>query len=287
MIVFFFSLEMIFLIIYNLKKYSRTTSVFNIIIGKLKIINASIIILIICILTSGCTIKEETSKPLTAYAAESLYYGETSKYNIYFNPQQQTIIAENKESLEKINIIRDLLTEEISICGIFVWNEKCYYLERENSEPGLRIYEINLEDFNRKLIYNNIHENKEDFFGVISRNNIEKLIETLSGLDAFFLDNDYIYYFISDGDFIQINRKTGREKVIAIDTMYGGKSYFYNGDVYYFDNQKRLCIFNKKEGKVSQVDSIFTEDFSIEGDTIKYRDVLDNNKLKYYKIRNE
>lgn len=271
------------LMLYSLKKYSRSDLKIRRIIKKFKISKMILSILFMCILFSGCTLKEKNNDSFTACASESLYYGETSKYNIHFDIAQQTIIAENKKNGEKISLIRDPLVEDIYIHGIFVRSGWCYYLEKVMSKQGYRIYGIDLTKFSRILIYNSITENTEDFFGIISNNYSPKeSLEAIMAYKGFFVDNNYIYCIDMMDNIMQVNRNTKLEKVIAIDAK--GVVYFCNGDLYYSDSQNRLCVFKKKDGLVHHIDSIYTKDYKIEKDQIVYKNILNDNKNEYYDI---
>jgi hypothetical protein len=70
--------------------------------------------------------------------------------------------------------------------------------------------------------------------------------------------------------------------VIAHDVAEWKSLFYHNGDIFYVDKQHRLSMFKKDDGKVYQVDTIYTDGFFINGNRIEYQDLLDGNKIQYY-----
>ncbi len=234
---------------------------------------------------TGCTQKEFSQEPLSICAKDSLFHGKTLGYNVSFDIREQTIIAEDEKTTEKINLLREPLSRDTYVYGIFVENGWCYYLEKENSKKGFRLYGIQLTDFKKVLIYNSIPEETEDFFGIISTNDdIDGLLDVMNGYKGFFIDNDYIYCFDMQDSLIQIDRNTWSEKLIAIDAKYGASAYFYNGNIFYTDSQNCLCVFTKEDERVHVINSLYTVDFNIRGNRIEYKNLLNNNKVEYKDI---
>jgi hypothetical protein len=263
-------------------RYSKTGYKFRKLIRRFIGSKSLLSILLVSMLVSGCVPEEQSDEVLSASLVESVYYGETSEYVVDFDQSMQTIQAERKENGEKIELIRSPFESDMFINGIFVRDEWCYYLETDMEKEGFRIYGIDLSNFKQMLIYNSIDENTEDFYGILSSTYNEDKEDIGIRFRGFFLDDEYIYCINIFNQIIQINRNNKLEKVISLDAK--GIIYFYDGDLYYSNSQKRLCIFKKKEGQAYYIDSIYTIEFSIEGTQIKYKDFLENDKMKCYDI---
>ena len=219
---------------------------------------------------------------------ESIKDGETKNYRIHFDRSKRNIIATDKETGEIVDLIREPFEQDTEMCALFVRGEWCYYLSRIRQVEGIRVYGIEMQNFEQKLIFNNVRENKEDFYGILSKvNTADDFIERTSTylpVFCFFIDNESIYYGVSS-QLIRINRETGKETVLALDVAEGKPLFYHHGDIYYVDKQHRLCAFKEEDGGVRPVDSIYTDQFTMNGNRIEYKDLLDHNKTRYYNIR--
>ncbi len=250
----------------HLKKIKRSSALF-------------ILIPFLCLLM-GCDTYDGEETPLNVCIEESSRYGETEQYKINFDITKNELIAEDKTTKKTINLLRDVIYIDAKVDGIFVRDEWCYYLETQKDKAGFRIYGVDLNNFNEKLIYNNLSENVEDFFGLVVKDSEEDLLKTMEDYIGFYLDDNYIYYLDYSDNLIQIDRRTKNEKVIAIDVYSGFNTYFYNNDIYYSDTQARLCRFESKSGSVQYIDDIYTDDFKIEDNKLIYKDLLDEDNVK-------
>lgn len=239
---------------------------------------------------TGCGAAPKAEKLLTVDAKKTLFDGQTSKYDIHFDIEKKTIHAKSSESGEEILMLRDAIDTGNVVQAIYVYNEWCYYLAKIPSENGIRIYRISMDTFYNKLIYNNIETNSYTGLFTFKSDDYKQNIEAYEGMASissifcFFLDDDFIYYGI-DSQLIQINRKSGQEEVLAMDVLEWGSIYFHNGNVFYVDTLHRLNLYSETENRVQVMDTIYTEQFSIEEDTLIYQDLLDHNRLKEIAVR--
>ena len=138
---------------------------------------------VVCFISvTGCEIKEKNIDSFTVNSLETLNYGETKSYRINFDITKDKITAEDKKTGETIDLFREPFVQDAKICAIFVHNEWSYYLARVPFVEGIRIYGINMQNFGQKLIFNNIKDNHEDFFGVLlkERNVISDFYEKMN-----------------------------------------------------------------------------------------------------------
>ena len=270
-----------------LKKYSGYTLKFQNLKNRTKMICCCLGMVVVCsIVFTGCA-KEKIEDHFTVNALESIKYGETNRYSINFDISNKNITAVNKKNGEIIDLIREPFDQDNEICTIFVHEEWCYYLSRIPQIEGIRVFGIDMQNFEQKLIFNNVKENKEDFFGILYKgnaiNNFSEKINTYLPIFCFFFNKEYIYYGINY-QIIQINRTTGKETVVVSNILEWKPLFYHNGDIYYVDKQHRLSIFKGNDGRVHAVDSIYTDQFTIMENRIMYNDLLDNNKMYYYNI---
>ena len=276
------------LLFYCHKRYSGYTLKFRNLKNKTRRICGCLCMLVVCpIFFAGCA-KEEAEDHFTADGLESIKDGETKNYRIHFDRSKRNIIATDKETGEIVDLIREPFEQDTEMCALFVRGEWCYYLSRIRQVEGIRVYGIEMQNFEQKLIFNNVRENKEDFYGILSKvNTADDFIERTSTylpVFCFFIDNESIYYGVSS-QLIRINRETGKETVLALDVAEGKPLFYHHGDIYYVDKQHRLCAFKEEDGGVRPVDSIYTDQFTMNGNRIEYKDLLDHNKTRYYNIR--
>lgn len=237
---------------------------------------------------AGCHTSSETENLLTVNAKQSLREGETSKYKIRLDIKENNIFATDKETGEEIELLRTPFDIGIDIQAIFVNDEYCYYLFKIPNKTGIRINRINVSNFETELFYNNIETNSyANFFtlDIFKPANPDEMLSYLGSVFCFFLDNNYIYYGL-DSQLIQIDKRSNHEVVIADDVLEWGSVCYFNGDVFYVDILHRLNRYSKKENKVQAIDTVYTNQFSIEGNILIYQDLLDN-RLKKYPIGGE
>lgn len=280
-----YGVETVLLLLYCLKRYSGYMLTFRTLKNKTrKICGCICMIAVFSIFFTGC-VKEAVENNFTVNALESMEYGETENYCISFDISKRNITAEDKKTGEIFELIRDPFEQGIEICSLFVCEEWCYYLSRIPQVEGIRVYGIDMRNLQQKLVFNNVRENEEDFFGIFSKGSatkdFAKRTNTYLPVFCFIIDREHIYYGV-DSQLIQINRVTGKEAVIAHDVAEWKSLFYHNGDIFYVDKQHRLSMFKKDDGKVYQVDTIYTDGFFINGNRIEYQDLLDGNKIQYY-----
>jgi len=280
-----YAIEIGILFLYGLKKYSRYT------IKERKFRNGyrklSVFLILLAIFsttTAGCQMKGYGQDTFTFESEGGRNYGETAGYALSLDEAASMITARNLQTGEELTLTREPFAQEQTISAIFVRDGWCYYVAQTLGVEGIRIYGIDMSNFNQTLVYNSVRENTEDFYGMASgQENIEDILKNITRVYCFFLNEEHIYY-IAGSDLVEINRTTHRETVVARDVKVGLSLVYYNGDVYYVDQQYRLSKYQKQDSKVYTVESIYTDDFDIEENRVKYRDLLDGKKINYYSI---
>lgn len=207
---------------------------------------------------------------------------ENKDYIIELDIENNFIIATNKKDGEKFKINRELLNKDknMKIRDVFIQGESCYYLEQIENEEGIRIYEVNMKNLEKKIIYSSINENNNDFFGI---NEIFKKEVTLSKqlITRFFVFNDYIYY--EDGSsLVEINRKNNKLKIV-IDDLRPSVSIVFKGKfIYYIDTNYNLSTYNIQSKQIQKFSDVYLDKFTVEGEQLKYKSLID--KKEYIQI---
>jgi len=179
----------ILLFVISSKMYSNSLFSFKKNIKKIKVISFIIIVSLLVCSFVGCNKIDDNLDNINVCLVQSSVYGETDKNIVNFDYLQQEIIVENKDTHDKINILREAICEKTIIEGIFVKEEWCYYLEKQIGKVGFRIYGVNLTNFKRKLVYNSMIENIEDYFGLITKNSENDIIKTMADYAGFYLND--------------------------------------------------------------------------------------------------
>lgn len=274
-------IEVALLFLYCIKRFSRY-SLKSKQFGIIKLI----CILGICSVTlAGCNMTQNEKDNFTDNYEGEQTYGETNGYAISLDIEHGIISSKNIKTGENVILTRDPFRKDCKINAIFVRDGWCYYLEVVKGLEGIRIYGIDMKDFSEKLIYNSVKENNKNFLSIIS-NQTEKNAKILTVnklVNCFFLNNEFIYYK-RHSTLTRIDRKTGNQTVIAKGIDRGLSCSYYNGDIYFLDNQHRLNIYKEKDKIVYPVNSVYTYKFEIIGDKLIYNSLLDNNTVHYYRI---
>jgi len=206
--------------------------------------------------------------------------------------EKNIITAENLDKGEQIVLPKDPFRQDIyetedrslkrgyRIRSIFVRDGWCYYLKEILQTDGFQIYGIDLKDFKEELIYNGIQENDKNFFGAFFDRRQDQT--SLPSVDYFFLNANYIYY-LQGKRLVRIDRNTNSETVLALDVKERSAVY-HNGDIYYIDTLNRLSVYKEEDETVNKIDSVYTDQISIEGKRIRYTDLLNDKNIGYYDI---
>lgn len=288
-------LEIVLLYLYSIKKYAKFTMNTRFIFKWNNKSSITFIFLLIgTLVISGCENQVKERDLFTYESDGAAEFQETDKYEIRFNVENNLITARHKETDEEVLLTRNPFIQEETIHTIFVRDDWCYYVTKIPDIEGIRIYAIHLKDFEQKVIYNSVHENNEDFFGLYE--NTKDLIELSTndaGWDEYnriysqvssLVVNDHYIYYVMNSELVQINRKTNKEKIVARGVNDGLAMAYYNGDFYYIDYQYRLSVFKEQDDKVQVLDSIYTDNFYIKDSSLHYRSLLDDKETLIYKL---
>lgn len=288
-------IEIILVYLYSLKKYAKLILRTQLKYKKWKKSPLTLIFLLISsLIISGCENQDKEGDLFTYESDGPSGSRETAGYAINLDVEKNIITARHIGTDEEIILTREPFEQEEIINTIFIRDGWCYYVTKIVDVEGIRIYGINLKDFQQKVIYNSVHENSEDFFGLyentkdlfeITTNNSDwKEFNQIYSQVSYLVVNDNNIYYVMNSELVQINRKTGKEKIVARGVNDGLSMAYHNGDFYYIDYQYRLSVFKEQDDKVQVLDSIYTDNFYIEDSWLHYRSLLDDKKILIYKL---
>jgi hypothetical protein len=285
-----------FLFLCCLVKYSKHTFKLNSLVKKLHKHTFCLFILVgLLLMFTGCNTKVSEQDYFTYNAPEQWMWGETEKYKITLDVEKNIITAEDIDKGGQIVLTRDPFKQDIyisdddttlqkdyKILSIVVRDEWCYYLAEVSQSKEFQIYGINLENFKQELIYNGVKENDKDFFGMVFSKKQDSNYQL--SVTYFFLNPNYIYY-TQGMKIVRIDRRSKNETVLALDAK-EREVVYYKGDIYYVDTLNRFSVYKEEDKTVHKIDSIYTDKISIEGNRIKYSNLLNNKISEYYNIEN-
>ncbi|ABN52644.1 MAG TPA: ABC transporter permease [Hungateiclostridium thermocellum] len=288
-----FVIEIVFLFLTCIVKYSRHTFRLNNFGNKIRKFSCALCVLtILLLILTGCRTEMSEKDNFTFNASEEWRCVKTDEYVISLDPEKNIITAENLDKGEQIVLPKDPFRQDIyetedrslkrgyRIRSIFVRDGWCYYLKEILQTDGFQIYGIDLKDFKEELIYNGIQENDKNFFGAFFDRRQDQT--SLPSVDYFFLNANYIYY-LQGKRLVRIDRNTNSETVLALDVKERSAVY-HNGDIYYIDTLNRLSVYKEEDETVNKIDSVYTDQISIEGKRIRYTDLLNDKNIGYYDI---
>lgn len=288
-------IEIILVYVYSLKKYAKLILRTRIKYRKWNKSSLPLLFLLISsLIISGCENQDRERNLFTYESDGASEYGETAGYAISLDVEKNMITARHIDTDEEILLTREPFIQEEIIHTIFIRDGWCYYVTKIPDIKGIRIYAINLKDFERKVIYNSVHENSEDFFGLYENTNElfekntnnsdwEEFNQIYSRVSDLVVNKHYIYY-VMNSELVQINRKTDKERIVARGVNDGLSMVYHNGDFYYINYQYQLSVFKEQDDKIQVLDAIYTDNFYIEDSGLHYRSLLDDKKVLIYKL---
>lgn len=218
---------------------------------------------------------------------------ETDDYRCYVDESDMEnirLVIENKITGEKNNLIRNpiktLIREEQLIFGkgryvyYMIYNVDKSQFRGENVDK-VRVYELNLDTFKEKVIFEkNIGRSKDYFLGLNPSENLEW--QFLNGTSAFFMNDDYLYFV--GNDLRQVSRLTGNISVIDVPV---NRNYAFDGENIYYINEKLiLSKYNTKSKKYMEIPDIVTSYFILTDTEILYVNRADNHKIYVCNLKN-
>lgn len=256
-------------------------------------INRTSIMVLICFLliavSSSCSeIDEKDSCVYNTYTRMSY---ETADFRYYVDEsdlQNIRLVFENKKSGEKKDLVRnpiDASTREKRF--IFGKYPYVYYMKydidkskewyRGGLENVIAIVELDTNTFSERIIFEKkcINRISDDILGLSEANRWEASF--LLGSDAFFLDENYIYFV--EKDIKQVNRKTKKIRVIDVPT---NKNIAFDGKyIYYIDDKLILSRYDTLSGSHDSMPNIRTPFFLLVEKGILFINRIDNNKMYF------
>lgn len=230
-----------------------------------------------------------------SYEEENVWYNlkncrnfETDDYIIYSEinaKEEEVIMAQNKETGERTEVVKDVFRDNKDIAGCFYAKDHyVYYLEttrdREEvyaaDEPGeMRLIRVDMYDFSTETLFCvNMKTTSEDVFG-ITQNTNENFFR-FSGLSSFLVAGDF-FYIISGEEVYEINLLTKKQKVLF--TFDGMNLSFQDGVFYYTDNVSRLVKYDTYTKETKTIKAVVADSLQVAGEHIVYEDSTNGDAI--------
>lgn len=262
-----YSVEIILMIIFGVAIFSRNSV--HIEFRKLKIF--VLVWAIAAFEFVGCGSVKSTPDDIVYSAYDNYIYGKTNGKELFLDVEAKNIIL--KENGNQLKLLREIPEEEKEIDAIFVYDNFCYYITREENYEGFQVYGLNLSDFSRQLIYSSVKENQEDFFGLVENKVDEnEMMDSMTRVVSALIVNDNYIYIQNGTDILRIDRKTKKQKVIVQNVSESCNLCYISNCLYYFDSEYRLYKFVEAKGSIERIGEVYTDDLRIEAGNIKYTD---------------
>lgn len=164
------------------------------------------------------------------------------KGKVEIDPENNTVVYTDSSGRESV-LTKDVFPLELTIHGIFVHGKECYYLMENDTDTGICVRKVNLEDYSDVLVYVSVEENIEDFYGLKTESQNEGF-DNSEDTRWFFVSNRYIY--LKKKNYImQINKKSRRQKIVA-DQVEDGKVTYDKGKLSYMNANKEWVVYEEE-----------------------------------------
>jgi hypothetical protein len=241
-------------------------------------------LLLVTGILTGCT-PSVTSSAVCWNARQSREYY-TSDFHVYYEEEEETIIAENLKTGEKHSIVRDALTpaKDISLGEFFyvdgnevyyITTIREYYSEKAFSDTGCNtiftLNKVDLDSFDTAVVYE--HQDQSTILGINLKEN-----DTLSFLffnDPFFVQGNMLY--VVEEQLYQIDMTTETVNTLNISSTH---NIAFDGEyIYYVNSRYTLSRYELTTGTVTEWEEIAAYNFCITNDKVYYINLRDGNHL--------
>lgn len=111
-----------------------------------------------------------------------------------------------------------------------------------DSDSGICVRKVNMDDFSDVLVFTSIEENIEDFYGLRTEHRDEKnLFDDTEETKWFFVSGKYLYlkkkYCIR-----QIDIENGLQRIVA-ENVSDGRVIYDNGKLFYLDADGKQAVY--------------------------------------------
>lgn len=207
--------------------------------------NIACFLIISCVIfaMNGCGVVQKHQEHSMFQIDDTEGYQDECRFEggiISIDDDNNTIIYTDAEGGET-DLIRNVFPLDFPIHNIYVNGRYCYYLMENDSDSGICIRKINMDDFSDVLVFTSMEENIEDFYGLrTKRRNEKNLFEDTEETKWFFVCGEYIY--LKKKHYIkQIDMKNGLQKIVA-ENVSDGKASYNNGKLFYLDENGNQAI---------------------------------------------
>lgn len=231
---------------------------------------------------SGCNPQGIEHYDVYNMASRGRYENEHLTFEVCNGDNEIDILFKDETTGETESLIKNPLRTEAEVAAALYGNSRFVYYalydmdksEQKLTIDHLSIIEVDTESFSEKTIYGkDINIFNKSIMGVKigePSNNRFLLIY------AFFLDNQSIF-FVCGNEILQIDRSTGREKLIPIT---GKGNVVYDGRyLYYSNDQHRIVKHDTKNQSKVIFEKAIIKDFYVTETEILFCNPQDNDKI--------
>ena len=239
---------------------------------KQALLNILLIIFVMSVV--GCNSAEVVkNNELSFNTRDSLCY-ENGTVKIYFEDTGGFPIVEDKQTGETKELLSDPLLPLKEDCEImtelFYTEEYVYYVYLDSKEyyhkvgnnesliEMVSVHEVCLKDYSDKIIFEQQVGTNRQFLGLSYE--ITDQWSFLKLHRYFCLDDKYLF-FITDNFIYQVDRST--KEITKLDISSSGNTAFYQGGIYYINQNSVVERYDITTGSVQQVIKYAVKDFAI------------------------
>ena len=195
---------------------------------------------------SGCKVTQKITESVKFQINDAERWQDECRFeggSIAIDDEDNTIIYTDEKG-EETDLIRNVFPLAFPIHNIYVNGKDCYYLMENDSDTGICIRKIDMDDFSDTLVYNSTEENTEDFYGLkTKRTDEENIFDNGQETKWFFVCEKYIYlkkkHYI-----LQINIENGVKKTVA-ENVSDGETSYENGTLFYLDENGEQGVYEE------------------------------------------
>ncbi len=253
----------------------------------------NILLIIFVMSVAGCNSAEVVkNNELLFNTRDSLCY-ENGTVKIYFEDTGGFPIVEDKQTGETKELLSDPLLPLKEDCEImtelFYTEEYVYYVYLDSKEyyhkvgnnesliEMVSVHEVCLKDYSDKIIFEQQVGTNRQFLGLSYE--ITDQWSFLKLHRYFCLDDKYLF-FITDNFIYQVDRST--KEITKLDISSSGNTAFYQGGIYYINQNSVVERYDITTGSVQQVIKYAVKDFAIYENKLYFFNRQDKNNIWKY-----
>lgn len=255
--------------------------------GK-KMTAISIMLFMILIGMTGCSTRIESEYDIYNYHSYTSF--QNSKYRFYVDDsdlEHVRLVFEDLESGEVEDFVRTPLQSSIQILRAVYGNDDYVYYIKYNLDKSefresidrISLIKVDTRTFDEKIIYDkNIDITEEFFMGAVSFNKEDSSF--LQGINAFFLDENNIYFI--GNDIYEVKRNSGKITTLNIPT--DGNIAYDGQRIYFISERYQLSYYDTTTKSFVIIPEIIATKFFLADDEILFLNRLDQKKMYAFNL---